>query len=354
MKYQPFFPIVFAIVFAVAFLAGNLPALAASFDLPDIQCPTGISCVSDNNIGIEANPAAYIARVYQIALAIAGVLAVGIIVVGSLFYTFAGGSTTRQQEGKDMITSAMWGIVLLFGSYLILNTVNPRITQRFGEIAGPERIQLGGIEKEGVSADQLIPGENQTLPITDEELQNASTTRAREFAYCTTLVPAPSPAQLRACIIRASCTNCAELNGVFPMQPGKCRWGGEPSNCIVNPKTNSALARLNTTISGASGIKVADAGLFGRDIVMKWRIIEAYPPTASFESAGHYNGCSVDVTVIIDNRRYLSGTDCQYLAQFTSAADAAGFAVTNGYQQCNGARYEAGAGHLHLSAKSCP
>jgi hypothetical protein len=108
---------------------------AASFDLPNIPCPAGIDCASVSDADVATNPAAYIARFYQIALAIAGALAVAIIVAGSLFYTFAGGSTDRQREGKDMITSALWGIALLFGSYLILNTINPElVTLDIGDI----------------------------------------------------------------------------------------------------------------------------------------------------------------------------------------------------------------------------
>lgn len=115
---------------------------AASFDLPNISCPAGINCTAVSNADVAENPAAYIARLYQIALAVAGVLAVGIIVVGSLFYTFAGGSTDRQREGKEMIISALWGIALLFGSYLILQTVNPRLTQSFGFIGGPLEVKV--------------------------------------------------------------------------------------------------------------------------------------------------------------------------------------------------------------------
>lgn len=100
-------------------------AHAAAFDLPNISCPSGIQCPQISTAAAAENPAAYVARLYQIALAVTGVIAVGIIVAGSLFYTFAGGSTDRQREGKEMITSALWGIALLFGSYLILETVNP-------------------------------------------------------------------------------------------------------------------------------------------------------------------------------------------------------------------------------------
>lgn len=120
-----FMPIWFLALVIISFVSGVVVAHAASFDLPNLQCPTGIDCSSVPPT-IDG-PGSYIARFYQIAIAIAGIIAVLLIVTGSLYFTFAGGSSDRQKEGKDMITAALWGILLLFGSYLILNTINPEL-----------------------------------------------------------------------------------------------------------------------------------------------------------------------------------------------------------------------------------
>jgi len=69
----------------------------------------------------------YIVNFYEFGLAIAGILAVGMIVAGAIFYSLSGASPDKQSEAKDMITSAIWGVVLLFGSYLILKTINPSL-----------------------------------------------------------------------------------------------------------------------------------------------------------------------------------------------------------------------------------
>ncbi|MDP3974945.1 MAG: hypothetical protein Q8P88_01500 [Candidatus Jorgensenbacteria bacterium] len=117
-------------IICVLALSGALSVIsvsAASFDLPNIQCPAGLPCPSASAAPPES-PAEYIARFYQIAIAIAGILGVAMIVAGSLFYTFSGGSSDRHNTGKEMITSALWGIALLFGSYLVLNTINPELT----------------------------------------------------------------------------------------------------------------------------------------------------------------------------------------------------------------------------------
>lgn len=70
----------------------------------------------------------YIVRIYQFAMAIAGLLAFSMIVAGGIYYSISAGSADKQREGKDMIVSALWGVLLLFGSFIILQTINPTLT----------------------------------------------------------------------------------------------------------------------------------------------------------------------------------------------------------------------------------
>ena len=71
----------------------------------------------------------FIRRIYIFALSTGGILAVGSIVIGAIYYIINSGAPDRQKQGKSMITSAIWGLVLLFSSYLILQTINPRLVQ---------------------------------------------------------------------------------------------------------------------------------------------------------------------------------------------------------------------------------
>ena len=87
--------------------------------LPQID----IGLVSSNSDA--ASIPAYITRIYQFAIGISGIVAVGMIVAGAIMISASAGNTSLQGEGRDMITSAIWGLVLLFGAYLILNAVNP-------------------------------------------------------------------------------------------------------------------------------------------------------------------------------------------------------------------------------------
>ena len=63
---------------------------------------------------------------FDFALVIAGVLAVGMIVVGGIFYSISG-AVDKKSLGKEMIMGALWGLLLLLASYVILRTVNPEL-----------------------------------------------------------------------------------------------------------------------------------------------------------------------------------------------------------------------------------
>ncbi len=113
-------------------------ALAA--DIINVNFP----CL-EKNCEPPANIAEYLNSFYGFAVGVAGLLALGMIVAGGVYYTVSAGSGDKQKEAKSMITSAILGVILLFGSYLILRTVNPRITNLsigFTDITGKETEKL--------------------------------------------------------------------------------------------------------------------------------------------------------------------------------------------------------------------
>lgn len=77
---------------------------------------------------IEVPIASQIAGFYKWALGIGGLVALGIIVFGGILYTVSAGNASKQDDAKQWVTGALIGLILLFGSYLILNTINPNLT----------------------------------------------------------------------------------------------------------------------------------------------------------------------------------------------------------------------------------
>lgn len=118
-------------ILSALFFYGSYFASAADIVNVDFPCPTGL--------GLGDCPPAtdipgYLNNLYKFAVGIAGLLALGMIVAGGVYYTISAGSGDKQKEAKSMITSALLGVALLMGTYLILNTINPQIT-KLGELA---------------------------------------------------------------------------------------------------------------------------------------------------------------------------------------------------------------------------
>ena len=124
----------------------------------------------------DSNIAGYIVRIYQFGVGIAGVLAVGMIVAGAIYYSVSAGNPDKQRDAKGMITGALWGIALLLGSFLILNTINPQIvkleppggslpecTGSEGERPGRDCLPVPPVAKRACGEGE-IPEENDCLP----------------------------------------------------------------------------------------------------------------------------------------------------------------------------------------------
>ena len=73
-------------------------------------------------------PGAFVANVYQFSLAIAGVLAFGVVVYGGVKYMTSAGNPSGQGDAKEWIEAALLGLLLLAGAYFILTVVNPQLT----------------------------------------------------------------------------------------------------------------------------------------------------------------------------------------------------------------------------------
>jgi hypothetical protein len=65
---------------------------------------------------------------YEWGIALGGLVAFISLVIGGFQYLTSMGEPARIREAKDRIYSAFFGLILLLGSWLILNTINPQLT----------------------------------------------------------------------------------------------------------------------------------------------------------------------------------------------------------------------------------
>jgi len=82
-----------------------------------------VQAVESSSGGISG----YIDNFYNTAIILGGVAAILVIIIGGLMWATSG-AIDQKNMGRDLITSAIWGLVLLLGAYIILNTINPELT----------------------------------------------------------------------------------------------------------------------------------------------------------------------------------------------------------------------------------
>lgn len=123
-----------------------------SYAFAQVEIKTGLPGVTST-----ADPGKFIGGIYNFAFLIAGVLALGAIVYGGVKYMTSAGNPSGQSEGREWIKGAIFGLLLLFGAYFILNIINPDITKLSlptlapipaGQIP-PGQISPGGLSCQG-------------------------------------------------------------------------------------------------------------------------------------------------------------------------------------------------------------
>lgn len=74
------------------------------------------------------DPVGLVMGFYNLALSLAGGLAFGVVVYAGFLYATSAGNSSKQSEAKDRVLQAFYGIILLLGAYILLNTINPALT----------------------------------------------------------------------------------------------------------------------------------------------------------------------------------------------------------------------------------
>jgi hypothetical protein len=89
---------------------------------------SGQICEPDNSTGGSAyNIARCVNNIYTFGVAVGGFVAVLMFVIAGYFY--AQGGNENISKAKGYINSTIIGLVLLFGTYALLNTIDPNLTR---------------------------------------------------------------------------------------------------------------------------------------------------------------------------------------------------------------------------------
>jgi hypothetical protein len=71
--------------------------------------------------------AKYIQAIYNYGMAIVGILAAIVLMGGGVLWLTSGGDSSKISQAKELIFGSIIGTGILFGSWIILNTVNPEL-----------------------------------------------------------------------------------------------------------------------------------------------------------------------------------------------------------------------------------
>ena len=86
----------------------------------------------------------YLLAIFKYSIAVVGILATVMIVVGGVIWLTSAGNVTQISAAKSYITSAIAGLVLMFGSVTILWIINPKLID-MSQLEVKEMQEIGGI-----------------------------------------------------------------------------------------------------------------------------------------------------------------------------------------------------------------
>lgn len=119
MKYFLPFLIIFLFITSVSF----------AFAAPTVE-PTVYTFLEPLKAGQEklSNPGEYYKTLYEVGVGLAGLLAVIMLAIGGVEYIASAANPSAKDDARKRITAALLGLMIALTSYLILQTINPKLT----------------------------------------------------------------------------------------------------------------------------------------------------------------------------------------------------------------------------------
>lgn len=124
----------------------------------------------------------YISTIYTFLVSIVGVVAAVSMIYGGFLWMTSGGAADRAKAGQKRITDSLVGLVLAFGAYLLLNTINP-------DLVNFKPLVLPRVTTERANFQKILGGDVGTLCKSDADCEPPLT--------CLVVKEAPNAAGLR-------------------------------------------------------------------------------------------------------------------------------------------------------------
>ncbi len=190
-------------------------------------------------VGKKVEIGAYLADMMKFIVALAGVFAIIVAIIGGTQYVAAGISPNAKNDAKERMINAFIGLTLVLVSWLILNSINPKL----------------------VILNFKLP------PVTGT-------------AVTTSVLGASTPINTQGVSV-AGCPTCVNVSGLFPQKaPGAgCAAG---NICQIDPSVAEKLINLNNKL---------------KDEKITWEVTEMWPPTRAHQDPCHQAATCVDAAL---------------------------------------------------------
>ena len=103
------------------FITPKLPILSGIIKLSELDCKKDDAFCNIPWI------AEFVKGVYNYGIGVGGILAAIMLMAGGIIWLVSGGDSSKVGQAKKVISGSIIGMLLLFGSYLILDTINPEL-----------------------------------------------------------------------------------------------------------------------------------------------------------------------------------------------------------------------------------
>ena len=103
----------------------KIPLLGESFSLNDIYQALSEKTGPAADTFKDKPLSALVLYFYTFSIMLVGIIAFGVIIMTGIKFMSSGASPGMRKEAMDQLRAVIFGISLLLGSWLLLNTINP-------------------------------------------------------------------------------------------------------------------------------------------------------------------------------------------------------------------------------------
>ena len=118
-----FFKKTIVVIFAILFLTLPMLDILANTEPYTLLAPLPLT---GDRYATETRLPEYVNGIIGIAIGISAVFAILMIIIGGFQY-MTSDAIQGKQDGKNGIRNTFWGIILIAGAFIILNTINPSL-----------------------------------------------------------------------------------------------------------------------------------------------------------------------------------------------------------------------------------